>query len=445
MIKLIVATTGTALFFTSCSNQIPESRMITEQTLEKHRASQPWWRQLNDAALNQDISAALSNNPSLQSVALRVNQAEAVVASEKAATLPRINLGFGYQEGRRREVDFGPYNLTPWQSQAGLSWEIDLSGKFKASKNAAVESRNAAVLDTYAARLMLASRIANVRMNLVRLNADIKNTNAILASQRRTLKNYTDRSEAGIIPDSSVYGEQAKLERIARSKQDLQRLRELTIVQLRSLRGGSQPSNTSSALFPKPKRLISQKLDTLLASHPSILAAEARVRAALQLEQSAKLDLLPSFQINLLASGEQQSLVERFKIWTVQAGPSLNIPIYDPVRIAKLKYKKSQAKIESAKFKEMVLKVLEEIDSARINLASNRGQLETAKRETKALLQSKSNSKEQLNAGVISEGEYFRAEQRHLNAERNEASLQQRYLTAYFNLIKATGGGRVAN
>ena len=319
MIKLIVVTTGSALFFTSCSNKIPEANLVTNQVLVKHRANQSWWRQLNETSLNQDVSAAFKENPGLESVALRVGQADAAVAATKASTLPRVNLGFGYQEGRRKEVDFGPYDLVPWESQAGLSWEVDLSGKLKSAKNAAVENRNAAVWDIYSARLMLASRIAKTRMNLIRLNADISNLEALLASQRRTLENSSDRSNAGLIPDAAKYTEKAEVEKITRAKQDLQRLRDLTVVQLRTLRGGSQPQNIGSAKFPKPPRLASRPLNSLLSSHPSILAAEARVRAAFQLQQSAQLDLLPSFQINLLASGAQRNLAERFRIWTLKA------------------------------------------------------------------------------------------------------------------------------
>ena len=75
----------------------------------------------------------------------------------------------------------------------------------------------------------------------------------------------------------------------------------------------------------------------LLASHPEILAADARVRSAFQLQRSARLNLLPSFQINLLATGAQKTLADRFQTWTTEVGSSLDIPIYDPVRIAVLK------------------------------------------------------------------------------------------------------------
>ena len=102
MIKTVAATALIAVVLTSCSTSISPTQPSTQQGLAEKRASVPWWRQLNDSSLNRDIEAALSANPSLQGVALRIQQADAAVAEAKASTLPRLNLGFGYQEGRTR-------------------------------------------------------------------------------------------------------------------------------------------------------------------------------------------------------------------------------------------------------------------------------------------------------------------------------------------------------
>lgn len=444
MIKLIVATSGIALILPSCSNHVREASELSPQKFAKHRSNQSWWRQLNDNSINQDVSAALANSPSLKVIELRSKQAEAAVAAARATTLPRINLGFGYQEGRRREVNSEPYDLAPWQSQSGISWEIDLTGKLKAAKNAAVENHNASIWDIASARQLLASRIANVRMNLYRLNAEITTLGLLQRNQGGTIENLSAQSQAGLIPDSTLFAQRAEGENLKRRKQDLMMLRDITVVQLRSLRGGTTPKNISSAQFPSPRYLPSQQLDKLISSHPSILAAEARVRAAFQLQHSAKLDLLPSFQINLLAQGGQRSLADRFRTWTVKAGPSLNIPIYDPARIANLDSKKAKAKIQAQKYKEVVLKVLEEIDIARIKLISRRAQFTTLDREIAALSKSKKNALDQLNAGVISKNEYLIVERNWLNATLKRSALHQSVLSAHIELIRATGGGPIA-
>ena len=443
MIKSVVVIALATAFLASCSRTPPSTDAASLQAFAEKRAGLSWWRQLNDPALNQDVTTALASNPGLRSVALRIQKADASVAQARATLLPQLNLGLGYRTGRRREFDVGPYDLHSWQNNAGLSWEIDVTGKLRAAQNSASEERNATIWDFHAARLLLASQLASTRMNLYRFNAEIENLTEALAANQGTLNSLTERANAGLIPDAVLDKQRAEDERLRRTKLDLERLRDLTLIQLRTLRGGSNPTKPDRQNFPTPSSLSSRPLDQLLASHPELLAAEARVQSAFQLATSARLNLLPSFQINLLANGAQKNLTERFRVWAAQAGPSLNIPIYDPARIATLKSRQAQAKIASADYRQIVLDVLAEIDSARINLASRKAQLTTAKRETSALARTRENAREQFQAGLTSQIELLDTERQWLAAKRSQASLQQALLAARINLIKATGGGRL--
>lgn len=443
MFRSVVASSLFLALFTSCSTSISPTDDSAQVASGEKRATIPWWRQLNDSSLNQDISAAFSSNPGLRAVALRIDQADAAVASARASTLPRLNLGFGYREGREREVDLRPYDLAPWESGGQFSWEIDVSGKLRAAKKSAVENRAAAIWDFHSARLLLASRIAAARMNLYRLNSELSYLENSLSASQATINFLGERSQAGLVPDSVLEKQQAENERLIREKLDLKRLRDLTVVQLRTLRGGTNPTGITRSSFPEPAGLSNRPLNELLASHPGILAAEARVRSAFQLEQSARLDLLPSFQINALATGTQNNLTDRFYTWLLKAGPSLDIPIYDPVRLASVKARKSQRKIAASEYQKTVLDTLEEIDTARINLVSRRSQLAAAAREAKALESTRDSAREQFDAGLTSQIEYLDTERRWLDAKRSQAALRQAMLNAQISLIKATGGGRL--
>jgi len=259
-----------------------------------------WWRQLGDPSLNSDIRSAFANSPNLRSIALRIDQAEAAVANARAAMLPSLNLGFGYSGGRKENIDFGPYSLAPWETGGNLSWEVDITGKLRAATRASVANTEAAILDYQSAKLLLSSRIAATRLNLYRFNAEIASLNEALAASHDTLSVLTERNTAGLIANSSVSNQRAKNETLKRIQLEVTRLRDLTIVQLRTLRGGSQAGNTSRASFPTFGSSKSKSLDQVLAFHPSLLAAEANVRAAFEMEQVARLNLLPSFKLALL-------------------------------------------------------------------------------------------------------------------------------------------------
>lgn len=404
------------------------------------QASVQWWRQLGDPSLNSDIQSAFSNNPDLKSVALRIDQAEAAVANARAAMLPKLNLGFGYGEGRRENVDFGPFSLAPWETGGNLSWEIDVTGKLRTAKRASITNTEAAIWDYQSAKLLLSSRIAATRLNLYRFNAEIASLDESLEASRDTLATLAERNKAGMIATSAVSDQRAENEKLKRLQLELTRLRDLTVVQLRTLRGGSQPENASKASFPSFGSPSSKPLNQVIALHPSLLAAEAKVRAAFEMEKAARLDLLPSFKFNALTSGRTTSLTNRYQSWLTTIGPTLDIPIYDPGRLAGVEARKVQSSSAAAEYRKIVLTVLEEIDTACINLRSRQAQLAAVQREASEIKTARDYALEQFDAGLTSQIEYLDAERRWLEAKRSAIGLRQATLNSRINLIKATGG-----
>jgi outer membrane protein TolC len=128
-------------------------------------------------------------------------------------------------------------------------------------------------------------------------------------------------------------------------------------------------------------------------------------------------------------------------VWAGEVGPSLEIPIYDPVRLAKIKSRKAEAKIAAAEYRQTVLEVLEDLDTARTNLVSRRAQLAAAVRGTAALARARGQAGEQFTSGLVSQIEYLKTELRYLEARRSQAALGQAMLNARINFIKAIGGG----
>lgn len=430
-----------AFLITGCSSSAPTSQAALTGTPAMKQATVPWWRQLNDSSLNRDIQSAFSKNPNLKTIALRIEQAEAAVANARATMLPTLNLGFGYRAGRGRNIDFGPYTLAPWEMGGNLSWEADLTGRLRSAKRASEANATAAVWDYKLAQLLLASRVAATRLNLYRFNAEIASLGDSLQASQDTLATLIERNTAGLIANSAVSNQRAENEKLTRLRLDLVRLRDLTIVQLRTLRGGSEADKLTGTNFPDFKPYRPLPLDQILANHPSLLAAEAQLRAAYEMENSARLNLLPSFRFNALASGRTTSLTNRYQAWITTIGPSLDLPVYDPARLAALKLRKARRATAAANYQAVVLKVLQEIDTASINLKNYRTQLDAARREVREIKTTRGYAREQFNAGLTSQIEYLDAERRLLEANRSVITLEQATLNSSLELIKATGGG----
>lgn len=404
------------------------------------RMQQTWWTRYGDSQLNRDVAVALTDNPDLGVIAARLERAEAQVSQSRAAGLPRLNLGIGHREGRKQDVDFGPYNLAPWEGGGQLTWEVDLNGRLRAATRSAKAARNAAFWDLHAAKLKLASRIAATRFNLYRFNAEVALLQESTRASLETVKTLKARADAGIIASSTYHRQQAEYERFKRQLIDVKRLRDITVVQLRTFTGGRAVGGITSSRLPSPKNLTSLPLAKLLQANPTLLAAEARVRSAFQLEKSAKLNLLPSFRLSASATGAGNSLTGRYKLWQHRVGPSLDIPIYDPLRMAKIKVRRAEVKAAAAQYRSAVLRVLSEVDQAQINFKSRQQQLLVAQREIAALDRTRGYAADQFKAGLTSQIEYLDTERQWLEAKRSGVALKQMLLNDHVNLIKALGG-----
>jgi len=404
------------------------------------RIQQSWWRQYGDTDLNRDVTAAFANNPDLAVIAARLELAEAQVSKTRAASLPSLNLGLGRRDGRKQDVDFGPYNLAPWEGGGQLSWEVDLSGRLRAATRSAKSARDAAFWEVHAARLQLASRIAATRFNVYRFNAELSLLQESTRASQETVNTLKARADAGIIASTAHHRQQAEHEKFKRQLIDVKRMRDLAVVQLRSLTGGGSVSGTSRRHLPTAKNPSPRPINQLLKANPTLLAAEAKVRSAFQLEKAAKLDLLPSFRIDASATGAGSSLSGRYKTWQNRVGASLDIPIYDPYRLANIKVRRAEGKAAAAQYRSAVLLVLEELDRAQINLRSRRQQLQVSQREVSELTETRRHAAAQFKAGITSQIEYLDTERRWLEAKRGEVALRQLLLNDHINLIKALGG-----
>lgn len=406
----------------------------------QQRLQQSWWKQYGDAALNNDIAAAFANNPDLAVVAARLERAGAVVKSARAASLPSLNLGIGRRDGRKKDAVSLPYDLAPWEASGQLSWEPDLSGRLRAATRSARHAREAAFWDLHAARLQLASRIAATRFNLYRLNTEVALLRESAEASRKTTATLRERAAAGIVADTQVLRQQAEHEKFQRQLAEAGRLRGLALVQLRTLTGGGRIANPTGKHLPAAAGTPGLPLSQLLRANPAVLAAEARVRSAFDLQQTARLDLLPSFRLTASAAGSGDSLTGKYTAWLHSVGPSLDIPVYDPVRLAKVSVRRAESAAAAALYRSAVLKALEDVDTAQTNLRSRRAQLAAARRESAALQTARHNAKAQFDAGLTSQIEFLDTERRWLEARRSEAALRQLLLSDHIQLMKALGG-----
>jgi multidrug efflux system outer membrane protein len=138
------------------SSQFDQAAVTSDDAL--FRAIEPeveWWKSLNDAALNQLIELALSNNTDLRIAMANLASARAVLVESETALQPKVDAEgsieamrmAGYQRGSNDEA--ADDNVVT-SIGLGLGWELDLFGRVQRSVEAAtrnIEAEQALLAD----------------------------------------------------------------------------------------------------------------------------------------------------------------------------------------------------------------------------------------------------------------------------------------------------------
>jgi len=415
-----------------------------------------WWRSFDDPTLDALVDRALADHPDLQTAQARLERAGAAVAGARAAEGPQVNGAADATRQRYSEHGLLPPPLAgsthdSGTVQATASWELDFFGRQRAELQSALGGERAARAELEAARLLLASRVAAVYVELARLLDQRTVAERSLAQREETLALIGDRVRAGL--DTNVelrQGEGA----LPETRQQIEALDERIALARHALAALTvQPPDALATLSPAlaslPEGTLPRSLPSdLLARRADITAARWRVEAAGQDVQAAKAEFYPS--VNLVAFAGLSSslgLGRLLEAGSAQGGfgPALRLPIFDSGRLrANLGGKAADVDAAVASYNGALLGALHDVAD---QLA---GQQSIARQQ-----------REQRNAQDAAESAYQLAVQRYraglgsylvvLSAEgtvlaqrRLGVDLKARALDNQVQLIRALGGGYVA-
>ena len=405
---------------------------------------QDWWKVFEDKRLSARIATALSQNADLRVLGTRLERARALSGQARAASWPTITLGTGLLTGREqdRTTAGSSVDLAPWTSSGSVSWEIDLFGRIRALTQSARAAERAAFWDFHAGRLLVATEVAEAHFRVLRLLEERSLVAESIAANQMIVRVLREREQAGLISKTELRRQEAEQERLSRGLLDLERLEGLALLQLETLCGGQQLPHTTHALASvQTPPLPGRRTSAVMATRPDLLAAEARVRSAFQLEESTRLQLLPSLSLGAGARGASNTLVSDFRKWIISAGPRLDIPIYDPNRLASVKVRRAATNEAAALYRRAALQAFQEVESSYLNLTSRRRQLQAAREEVSLLEEARQNTLDTFRQGIVSQVELLESERRSLEGKRQRLALRHALLRDYLSLVRALGGG----
>nr|WP_199067050.1 efflux transporter outer membrane subunit [Chromobacterium sp. ASV5] len=279
--------------------------------------SQDWWKQFGDPALDQLIAEALQNNQNLAATAARVEQAAAQAGIARAALLPSLGAGAGFQRGRASTETATPgAPLVSDVRNANLTaaWELDLWGKLRRGNEAARAEFEASRFARDATELALTAQVAQTYFQLRALDAQLDIAKRTLQSREESLRLQTKRFTGGMISEldqrqaeAEAASARAAVPQIARSLEQTESALGVLLghsprqlVENKLLRGKDINSLATPPDVPAdlPSSLLERRPD-IAASEQQLIAANARIGVA-------KAAYFPS--INLTGSLGSQSL-----------------------------------------------------------------------------------------------------------------------------------------
>lgn len=411
-----------------------------------------WWQGFADPVLNATIDEALRYNRDLVQAAARVEEAEAAAGIARASLLPEVNGSVSSARSRASLYSSGAGALgNSRQAMLNASWELDVWGKLRREREAALADVSASANLLAAARLSLSSQVAKTYFQLASYDAQLASARGTLQSREESLALRKKRFNGGMTSELEL--RQAEAEAAAARAVVPQLAQAVTQTEhaLAVLLGRSPRAIAANvargkglAALAEPPQIPAALPSDLLLRRADVAAAESRLVAANARIGVARAAYFPSISLSAGLGSVSSSLSDLFsgpaQTWNFAAG--LTAPIFNAGRIAagvdvaNARQKQALAGYEKAVQQAFAdtLDALSAVSAARETEAAQQAQL-TALREALRL------ARLRYDNGYSSYLDVLDAERGVFQVEQALSSARLARLSAVVSLYAALGGG----
>jgi NodT family efflux transporter outer membrane factor (OMF) lipoprotein len=310
-LSLAACTAGPA--YVAPALEVPAAYRAVSGTAPAHWPGAAWWKGFNSPDLDRLIADATAGNFDIQVAIAKVAEADAQLALAGGALLPGVTLGAtdqwthaasrrasgGTISGESRSYSLGP----------SVSWEVDLWGKLRATRDAAAAAALASRYDQDAVALTTVAAVASTWFQALAQQDRVDVARRNLADAEEILKAINARETVGTASELDVSQQGALVAGLKAQIPSLQNQLEQYVIALGLLTG-----RPPSAITVKPGTLTALSLppvapglpSALLSRRPDVAAAEASLIAAHANIRAARAAFYPD--INLTGSAGWQSL-----------------------------------------------------------------------------------------------------------------------------------------
>jgi len=333
--------TAIALTMTGCVlKKPPETAALKEQALPKVQvpaawiaagdlvgnATDNWLATFHDEGLNAAVAEALANNPDLRVTAARVEQAELYAKLAGATLYPSVDLlarGGGKLSGDNSGLK--GVVLT-------ASWELDVWGRVRYGRAAAVAEAVSAQADLEYARQSLAAQVAKSWFLATEAGMQEEMARATIHDSESLVGFAQVRMRVGVGNEEDLSVARATAGTYRDTLRQIELARDQAIRSLELLLGRYPAAALAvTPQLPRQPDVVPAGLpSTLLERRPDVIAAERRVAAAFNRMHEAKAARLPRIALTTGVSSISSDLFllqsRDNPVWN--AGANLLMPIF---------------------------------------------------------------------------------------------------------------------
>ncbi len=410
-----------------------------------------WWEGFADPVTEELVLEALEGNTDLRVAVGRVLEAEALLKAAGGDLYPQV--GFGANSSRTKNSMVLPgigrtgiYSTT-YSADLSVSWQIDLFGRLRRTREAAWGDLLASRADREAVWHTVAASVVRGRIRVATLQQQLHLARTTVDSWRNTLDTVERRYRAGIVGPLDVRMARENLATAEMTvpliRQNLAGSRHSLDVLLGRRPGTGPPLEERLVSLPDLEPIPLGLPASLLDRRPDLMAAEARLAASTSRVGVAMASLFPSLTLTGIAGGRSDELSDLLSMdgLVYSAVTSLLQPIFQGGKLkGQLDAAEARQEQAAAAYAGAILNALREVEDALVRENAARERMELVEVRVEEARGAAQLADERYRRGVEKLLVLLDTERRRRVAENEEILVRGDLWNARVDLFLALGG-----
>jgi multidrug efflux system outer membrane protein len=415
-----------------------------------HGADIAWRDFFVDERLQKVIDLALMNNRDLRVATLNIERTRALYRIQRAELLPIVNAGAIFSKERVPGILSGsghPATEELYNVNLGItSWELDLFGRIRSLKDAALQEYLATEQACLGTQISLVAEVANTYLTLAADRELLKLAQDTLSSQEASYNLIRRRYEVGASSELDL--------RQAQTRVDTARV---DISRYTAIVAGDENALTLLVGSPVPEGLLPTELSTVtmlqdispglpadvLQRRPDILQAENQLKAANANIGAARAAFFPRITLTTSIGTTSDQLSGLFKsgsdTWSFI--PQIAMPIFDARTRPAYDVAKVDREISLTQYEKAIQVAFREVADALAQRGTLGDQMAAQESLVEATAESYRLSDLRYKSGIDSYLSVLDAQRSLYGAQQGLISVRLSRVTNLVTLYKVIGGG----